>query len=194
MSEKTKEQLQKYVEAAKLDLLDYLSRPTLNVFEFRRVAEVCDIMITLCNTAAGGTLFPQAITDALWAAEDGKAPTLHQALGGHVFDTDTLIAEKYKAMARDHSQMRQKHADAVLAERDFERGRRILSAELDNLVHEQAGVAAERQLLSGKREELEQRERQLAAGEARLKQLSSGSPAQEITDAEIVEKPEGETT
>lgn len=193
MSEKTREQLQKYVEAAKLDLLDLLSRPTLNVFEFRRIAEICDIMITLCNMASSGMLLPQSITDALWASEEGKAPTLHQALGGHVFDTDTLIAEKYKAMARDHSQMRQKTADAMMAERDFEKGRRILSSELDNLVHEQAGVAAERQLLAGRMEELNRRELQLAAGEARLKQLSSGNTP-DVTDAEIIEKPkEGES-
>ena len=189
MSEKTKEQLQKYIEAAKLDLLDYLSRPTLNVFEFRRVAEVCDIMIALCNMAGGGLLLPQAITDALWATEEGKAPTLHQALGGHVFDTETLLAEKYKAMARDHSAMRQKHADAVMAERDFVKGSRVLAIELDNLVHEQAGVAAERQLLAGKMEELGRRELALAEGEKRLKQLSSGAPtpASEITDAEIID-------
>lgn len=183
MSEKTKEQLQRYVDAAKLDLLDLLNRPTLNVFEFRRMAELCDTMIDLCNSAAGGFLLPQAITDAMWQSENGKAPTLFQALGGHIFDSETMLAEKYNAMARDHADMRQKIATAKLAERDYEGGRRALAAEIEAVTLEGAAVAAERQLINQRMADLEQRELALTAGEARLKQLSSGSPV----DAEIVE-------
>lgn len=181
MSDRTKEQLQGYVDAAKLDILELLSREKLNVFEFRRLIDICEVMIPLCNSAAGGMLMPDVITHALWESEDNLAPTLHGALGGHVFDVDTLLQEKYKAMARTHSDLRAKIAMTKLAERDYESGRRILAAQIENVGFEEAALAAERQLLEARTKQLDRRELALTSGESASKQLSQGGETIEAT-------------
>lgn len=171
----TKEQLQRYIDALKLDILDLFNKPTLNVFEFRRIGELCEIIIPLCNSASGGTIMPSVINNAMWESEE-KAPTLHSALGGTIFDADTLLKDKYAAMARDHEALRLKMAHASLAERDHVRNGRILAEQIENVGFMEAGLAAQRQLLDGRAAELDRREQQLAltSGET-AKQLSSGA-------------------
>lgn len=172
----TTEQLQRYIDAIKLDILDLFNKPTLNVFEFRRIGELCEIMIPLCNSAAGGTIMPSVINNAMWESEE-KAPTLHSALGGHVFDVDTLLQEKYRAMAKTHEDLRLKLAHAALAERDHVRNATILAGQIENIGFMEAGLAAQRQLLDGRAAELDRRELQLTSGGSSeaTKKLSSGA-------------------
>lgn len=172
MSDNTQEQLRRYVDAIKLDILDLFNKDTLNVFEFRRIAELCEIMIPLCNSASGGTITPNIVTRALWDSEV-KAPTLNKALGGHVFDVDALLKEKYESMARTHEELRLKLAMTRLAEREYESGRLVLAAQIENMGFMEAGLAADRKLLDARAAELEQRERLLTSGESE-KRLSSG--------------------
>ena len=179
-----KEDLQRYVDAVKLDMLDLFNKPTLNVFEFRRLAELCDIMIPLCNSAAGGRITHQVIADAMWGAES-RAPTLHQALGGHIFDADELLQEKYRAMSEMHHDLRAKLAMAKKAEYTYEVATRALSAQIEGMTEIEAGLAAERKLLTMRGEELAQRELALTSGDS-AKQLSSG----ETKTVEVPEVPE----
>lgn len=173
MSDKTKEQLQRYIDAIKLDILDLFNKETLNVFEFRRIAELCDIMIPLCNSAAGGTIMPNVVNNAMWESEV-KAPTLHNALGGHVFDADALLREKYRAMSQTHEDLRVKMALTKIAEREYESGRRVLASQIESVGFVEAGLAAERKLLDQREAELSQRELQLTSGDSE-KRLSSGA-------------------
>jgi hypothetical protein len=167
-----KEALQRYVDAVKLDMLDLFNKENLNVFEFRRISEMCETMIPLCNSAAGGVISHKVIADAMWEAED-CAPTLHQALGGHIFDADEMLQEKYRAMSQMHSDLRTRLALAKKAELGFEMNTRALAAQIENLEEVEAGLSAERRLLEMKSGDIERRELALASGGS-SKQLSSG--------------------
>lgn len=137
--------IKRYTDAVKLDILDLLNRERLGVFEFRRIERISQAMIPLLNSA--GTSFThQSIADALWAAED-IAPTLHAALGGHIFDGDTLLAQKYETMRDQHSELRNRY-EAVL---EHETEMRRVAA---HVMREARLVGSERQLLAQERKRL----------------------------------------
>ena len=180
MTEQTQNQIQLYVDSAKLDMLEFFQKPQLGVYEFRKLADICDIMINLCDAASAGFISPQAIHTALWASEV-KAPTLHKALGGHVFDADELLKIKYETMARAHEELRLKMAYAKKAELEFTTRSAHLAAQIEEVSLIEGGLIAERKMLGAREADLERRELALAEGEKRLRQLSSG----DATDAEI---------
>jgi hypothetical protein len=178
-----KDTLQRYIDAVKLDMLDLFNKESLNVFEFRRISEMCEMMIPLCNSAAGGVISHKVIADAMWEAED-CSPTLHSALGGHIFDADEMLQEKYRAMSQMHSDLRTRLALAKKAELGFEMNTRALAAQIENLEDVEAGMSAERRLLAMRNEDIDRRELALTAGGGE-KQLSSGK-------AEVVEETQPE--
>jgi hypothetical protein len=169
----TQKQLQRYVDAAKLDMLELFDRPTLSIYEFRKLADVCEIMEELCDAASAGFISPQAVHRALWASEI-KAPTLHKALGGHVFDADTLLKAKYETMARQHEELRLKLAFTKKAETEYVMRGALLAERIEEITIEEGALADERKLLEMRSKELDERHLALTEGEARLKQLSSG--------------------
>lgn len=139
--------LKRYTDAAKLDLMELLTKESPNIFEFRRAGQLCQIMIDLINGVQSSHLTHKAIADAMWEAED-KAPTLHKALGGHIFDGDDLLREKYKYMVEAHSNLKAKYADVLEREnlvRGAEDGIALMAQNLDV---EQRILAAERQELN----------------------------------------------
>jgi hypothetical protein len=181
-----KEALQRYVDAVKLDMLDLFNKENLNVFEFRRISEMCEMMIPLCNSAAGGVISHKVIADAMWEAED-CSPTLHSALGGHIFDADEMLQEKYRAMSQMHSDLRTRLALAKKAELGFEMNTRALAAQIENLEEVESGLSAERRLLEMRSGDIERRELALASGGS-SKQLSSGK-AEVVEDTAPVSEP-----
>lgn len=185
MSEQTQKQLQLYVDAAKLDMLELFQKPVLNIFEFRRLADICEIMINLCDSASGGFISPNAVHTALWASEV-KALTLHSALGGHVFDANELLKDKYERMAKEHEQLRLKLAYAKQAEYEFTTRAAHLDASLEEIGVIEKALGIERRQLAARAAELERRELALAAGEAAPRQLAAD------IEVEIVDEDEGD--
>jgi len=171
MNETTEKQLQLYVSAVKLDMLELFEQPELNISHFRKLSDICNIMTELCDAASAGFISPQAVHTALWASEI-KAPTLHKALGGHVFDADVLLKEKYERMARAHEELRLKLAYAKKIEHEFTTRNAHLAASLEEVGVIEQALGIERRQLAARAAELDRRELALASGEE-LRQLSA---------------------
>ena len=136
----------KYSDAAKLDMIELFQKETLDVFEFRRIAEICNIMIPLLNSV-GSSFSHQSVSDALWHAED-RARNLHHVLGGHTFDGNEMLREKYRSMAELHGTLRAKYADVLEREADLIQVKNHLALKEINLETEARALAAERRVLS----------------------------------------------
>jgi hypothetical protein len=101
--------LKTFTDAAKLDVLNLLSKDTPHIFEFRRAAEICGIAAALC----GDRDEQMSIGRAIHAAED-KAPLLHSALVGRAFDGEAMLQDKYEELKAHHTELRHKALDADL--------------------------------------------------------------------------------
>jgi hypothetical protein len=123
--------LKDIVTAAKLDILKLLEGEKPHTFEFRRVGEVCDIMIDVCNSfghpAEHGTL-----SSAAREAET-KAPTLHSVLMGRAFDGNALLREKYEELTNSHTRLRKKALDIADARAKVAQGEAVLEMKNNEL-------------------------------------------------------------
>lgn len=150
--------LKDIVTAAKLDILKLLEGEKPHTFEFRRVGEVCDIMVDVCNSfgqpAEHGTLSHAA------RESETKAPVLHGVLMGRAFDGNALLREKYEELTNIHTRLRKKALDIADARAKVSQDEAVLEMKNSELKVRQGLMQEYEARLERERERL-----QLTAGE-----------------------------
>ena len=93
-----------YANAAKLDILEILSKEKLGVFEYRRAEEVAKAMVLFLGSL--GTPAEHGVIRVTIDMAEYKAPHLHSVLLGRAFDGEELLEKKYAEMLSQHTQLR----------------------------------------------------------------------------------------
>lgn len=106
--------LKKYTDAAKLDILNLIEKDEPHVFEFRRAAEICQFASMLCGY--DGTPDEHIGVSLVIRAAEDKAPMLYDALMGRAFNGEALLREKYEEIRAHHTQLRRKALDIAEAQ------------------------------------------------------------------------------
>jgi hypothetical protein len=150
--------LKDIVTAAKLDILKLLEGEKPHTFEFRRVGEVCDIMIDVCNSF-GQPAEHGSLSSAAREAET-KAPVLHSVLMGRAFDGNALLREKYEELTNIHTRLRKKALDIADARAKVSQDEAVLEMKNSELKVRQGLMQEYEARLERERERL-----QLTAGE-----------------------------
>jgi hypothetical protein len=96
--------LQDYVDAAKLDILNLISKESPGVYEFRRASDIAGMMPALIDSYGQPTEHTQLVTTT--RVSEDKAPTLHSVLLGRAFNGSALLQEKYAEMERHHRDLK----------------------------------------------------------------------------------------
>jgi hypothetical protein len=137
--------LKTFTDAAKLDILNLLSKDEPHIFEFRRAAEICGIASALCG-ASGTPTEQSAISGAIRNAED-KAPLLHGALLGRAFDGEAMLREKYDELKAHHTDLRRKALDIEEAREQVGQAHRLVEDRHATLRDYEASLQRERERL-----------------------------------------------
>jgi hypothetical protein len=136
-------QPQDYTNAAKLDILDMLSREALGIFEFRRIADIASMMCPLVDSL-GQAVEHEQLGRTMHVSES-KAPHLHSVLSGRTFDGQALLRAKYSELQQSHRELKLAHLGVQDAAAQVE--------------HERRGIENDKNLLKAHAESLE-RERE----------------------------------
>jgi hypothetical protein len=97
------------LDAAKVDILEHLQKEIPGVYEFRRIAEIANVMIPLINSF-GNHHEHGALAGAMRDSEI-IAPHLFEVLAGRAFDGNATLREKYATMLEQQTQLRRTMLD-----------------------------------------------------------------------------------
>lgn len=164
---------QNYAEAAKLDIMEILTKDVAGIFEFRRISDIAAMMCPLID-AIGNPAEHAQVERTLTSAES-KAPNLFRALTSRVFDAQGVVQRKYELVSNLHHDLKVKSLDLQKAAADITVERASLNAHKDAL-------AAYEQKLQLERERL-----QLEAGIAHKQLVLPALPALPNIDAHAAE-------
>lgn len=144
--QKQDEQRSAYIAAAKLDMLEQLTKPQPGVFEFRMIAEIANTMIPILNSM-GTNVENETIATAMRKVQD-RSPQLYEALAGRAFDTDALLRDKF-------DEMRQQHRELQLAAIDIQQARDKAVVDAAEIDARKASLGAYEKSLALERERLQ---------------------------------------
>lgn len=138
-------QPQDYINAAKLDILDLLSRETPGIFEFRRVSDIANTMCLLVDSfGQPGEHIQLGVT--MRASED-KAPNLHAVLCGRAFDGQALLRAKYAELTQSHRDLKLAHLGVQDAAAQVAQARADVASDKSLLEAHAASLERERERL-----------------------------------------------